>query len=124
MAYAGVSDVTNRWTRTPTDEEVTLITTRLADVERMIGRKVDIAAELEAETFTQDDLVQIEADAVLRLVRNPDGYLSETDGDYTYMLRQDLASGRLEILPDEWETLGIVQATGMCVLVPTLRIPS
>ena len=39
----------------------------------------------------------MESDVVLRLVRNPEGYLSETDGDYTYMLRQDLASGKVSL---------------------------
>jgi len=49
----------------------------------------------------------VESDVVLRLVRNPEGYLSETVGDYTYMLRQYLASGKLELLPEDWETLGV-----------------
>ena len=49
----------------------------------------------------------MESDVVLRLVRNPEGYFSETDGDDTYMLRQDLASGKLELLPEDWETLGV-----------------
>ena len=62
-------------------------------------------------------MIQVEADAVLRLVRNPDGVCVWTDGNYTYMFRQDLANGKLEILAAEWETLGVV--TGAVVqLVP------
>ncbi len=53
-------------------------------------------------------MIQVEADAVLRIARNPNGYLSETDGNYSYMFRQDLANGKLEILAAEWETLGVV----------------
>ncbi|ORB66939.1 hypothetical protein BST47_07690 [Mycolicibacterium tusciae] len=33
-----------------------------------------------AETFTEADVVQVEADMVLRLVRNPEGLYSEGDG--------------------------------------------
>lgn len=123
MAYAGIGDVTDRWARTPTEEEEILILTRLGDVERMINRRVDIGAGILAGTFLEDDIIQIEADAVLRLIRNPEGYLSETDGDYTYMLRQDLASGRLEILPDEWETLGWI-VPRMFTLVPRMVMPT
>lgn len=123
MAYAEVSDVTARWARTATDEESTLITTRLADVERMIKRRIPDLDDLVGDTIAEEDVKQVEADAVLRLVRNPEGYLSETDGDYTYMLRQDMATGRLSILPEEWEILGLL-STGMFVIVPTPVMPS
>ena len=68
----------------------------------------DLADKITAGDVDEADVIQVEADAVLRLVRNPDGYLSETDGNYTYMFRQDLANGKLEILAVEWETLGVV----------------
>ena len=72
---------------------------------------------------TYADVIQIEADAVLRLVRNPDGYLSETDGNYTYMLRQDISSGTLEVLPGDWEILGLT-SPGFSVLVPNVVMPT
>jgi hypothetical protein len=53
------------------------------------------------------------------LVRNPDGYRSETDGTYGYEFNRDLASGKLEILPEEWAVLG-VRGTGMFVVAPNL----
>jgi Phage protein Gp19/Gp15/Gp42 len=58
---------------------------------------------------------------VLRLVRNPEGYLSETDGDYTYMLRQDLASGKLDLLPEDWETLGRLRRDRLLRIVTHVR---
>lgn len=121
--YASASDVTDRWARDATDAENTLITTRLADVERMIERTFRarslpaLSDQIATGALDVDDVVQVEADAVLRLVRNPEGYLSETDGSYTYQLSQDLATGRLEILPDEWETLGVAQ-TGLFIIAP------
>jgi hypothetical protein len=111
MAYATATDVAVRWARTPTAEESALIEVRLADVERMILRKIPtLVAKVSAGTILLADLKQVESDAVLRLVRNPDGYLSESDGNYTYMLKSELASGRLEILPEEWEILGVIRS--------------
>lgn len=122
MAYATTADVTVRWARTPSDEEETLIGVRLEDVERLIRRRIPtLDTRVSSGALDVDDLIQIEAEAVLRLVRNPEGYLSESDGNYTYMLRSDLASGRLEILPEEWEVLGITRSR-MAVLSPTFTV--
>lgn len=123
--YADVSDVTKRWARTPTTAEQTLIETRLEDAERMIERGLrrrgltTLADRITNDLTDEDDVIQVEADVVLRLVRNPDGYLSETDGNYMYQVSQDLATGKLKILPDDWEALGVIDATGMFVIVPT-----
>ena len=101
-------------------EEETLVEARLEDVERRIRRRItDLDAKILAETVDVEDVKQVEADAVLRLVRNPEGYLSETDGNYTYMLSRDIASGKLGILPEEWAILGVGTA-GVVQLVPTL----
>ena len=64
----------------------------------------------------------MESDVVLCLVRNPEGYVSETDGDDTYTLRQDLASGKLELLPEDWETLGVYGATGFFEMSPAFGV--
>lgn len=126
MAYAQASDVLVRWGKNAADvaaETTALIEVRLADVERMLNRRVDLAAGIAAATFAEADVVQVEADAVLRLVRNPDGYISETDGNYTYMLHQQLATGKLEITDEEWDTLGVV-TNGMFVIVPNPVMPT
>lgn len=122
--YAEATDVTKRWARTPAPEEISLIEIRLADVERMIRRRIpDLDDKIDSGELDVEDLKQVEADAVLRLVRNPEGYLSETDGNYTYMLQQDMALGRLEILPEEWEILGIRRGR-MSVLIPVPMVES
>lgn len=123
--YASVSDVTDRWARTPTPLEVTLITTRIADVERKIRRRIpDLDMRIASGRILEADVIQVEADAVLRLARNPDGYQTETDGDYSYTVADALvnsATAQIEILPSEWETLGVVN--GMVVVEPFLRVP-
>lgn len=126
MTYAVASDVTDRLGRTASDAELTLITTRLADVERLILKRIpDLAAQIAADPPTVDelDVVQVEAQAVLRVVRNPNGYVSETDGEYTYQLGQSsMPEEQVEILPSEWELLGVSSDSGMIQIVPKLEL--
>ncbi|MGB5794542.1 MAG: Gp19/Gp15/Gp42 family protein [Mycolicibacter algericus] len=119
MAYAQTADVAARWGRTElTPEETAMANLRLAEAERMIRRRVPgLDSKVTDGDIDAADVVQIEADAVLRYMRNPEGYLSETDGNYTYMLQQGATPGRVSILPEEWAVLG-VRATGMAVLAP------
>lgn len=124
MAIADVSDVTDRWGKGEQSPEIsTLIGVRLNDVERLIKRRIkDLEDRIADGVLDPEDVKQVEADAVLRLVRNVDGFLTETDGNYAYTLQRELASGRLEILPDEWETLGI-NASSLFFLTPNLVRP-
>lgn len=119
MSYAAPKDIADRLGRSLTDEETTLVSTRLGDVERKIRRRIpDLDVKAAADADYLAEVVRIEAEAVLRLVRNPEGYLQETDGTYGYMFSQQVASGRLEILPEEWADLGIRRG-GPIVLYPT-----
>jgi hypothetical protein len=74
MAYAEATDVATRSGRTLTSEETSLVETRLEDAERRIKHRIpDLADQIEAEMIDVEDVKQVEAEAVLRLVRNPDG---------------------------------------------------
>lgn len=126
--YATLTDVTDRWGKSASGKMATLINVRLGDVERMILRRFKaaglvLADEISSTRLDVEDVKQVEAEAVLRLVRNPEGFASETDGDYTYEVIQALASGVLEITPEEWEILGITNQTGMFLIVPVLSGP-
>ena len=124
MAYAEVADVTTLWAREPEPEVIALIQRRLEQVGRMIVRRIpDLANRIAAGDIDEADVVDIEADAVLRAVRNPDGYLSETDGGYTYQLQTDLSSNKLTITDEEWQILGVNSVSRMAVIVPTLATP-
>lgn len=108
MTYATAADVSALLARELTPEETALVGRRLAQVERMILRKVpDLAGQTAAGQIDPDDVRDIEAEAVLRVIRNPDGLYSETDGSYTYQLSREAADNTLRILPEEWQTLGI-----------------
>lgn len=125
MAYATAADVVARWGKAEVEAEIqTLIEVRLEDVERMLRKRIpDLDTKVDADDDYGSDVIQVESDAVLRLARNPEGYLSETDGNYTYMLRQDLSAGELEISAKEWATLG-VSKFGMFVIVPNSVMPT
>jgi len=125
VAYATAHDVVVLWAKEPEPEVMVLIERRLEQVERMIRRRISNLDSLveESETF-EADLIDIEADAVLRLVRNPEGYMSETDGTYTYQLQSDLSTGRLEILDDEWTILGVNRLSRMSTITPLFVMPT
>ena len=52
----------------------------------------------------------VESDVVLRLLRNPEGIVGETDGNYSYQLNWANVTGRLTITDEEWALLGIRQS--------------
>ena len=128
MAIATAADVITRLDKAEEDIEPeisALITVRLEDAERRIRKKIpDLVSKSNADADFKADVVQVEADVVLRLVRNPEGFLSETDGNYTYMLSQDLASGKLEITDDDWETLGVILSSGFFIMQPDFVMPT
>ena len=122
MAFASVDDVAVRWSRDLSCEERELVSVRLEDVERLIRRRVPTLDDrLAAGSIDVEDLIQVEADAVLRLCRNPEGYVSETDGNYTYTLSKDLATGKLMLTSDEWAMLGVYR-NRLTTLVPSVLL--
>lgn len=125
MAFAKATDVVELWAKEPEPEVMTLIERRLDQVERMIRRRIPtLDTKVAASAVFEADLIDIEADVVLRLVRNPEGYLSETDGAYTYQLQNDLSQGRLVVLDDEWTTLGVNRLSRMSVISPNIVMPT
>lgn len=125
MAYATANDVVILWAKEPEPEVMTLIERRLEQVERMIRRRIPtLDTKVAASETFEADLIDIEADVVLRLVRNPEGYLSETDGTYTYQLQADLTGGRLVITDEEWTALGVFRLSRMSVIAPFFTLPT
>lgn len=124
MTYATAADVSALLARELDTAETALVERRLEQVERMILRKVpDLADKITAGEIDQDDVVDIEAESVYRVVRNPDGVFMETDGTYTYTKSADAADNRLRILPEEWERIGI-RPSRMFSIAPNLVAPA
>jgi hypothetical protein len=125
MAYATSEDVIVLWAKVPEPEVIELIERRLDQVERMIRRRIpDLDARVAASETFKADLIDVEADSVLRLVRNPEGYISETDGAYTYQLNEDLYSGKLQVLDEEWQMLGVYRLSRMSTITPLFVMPT
>lgn len=124
MPYAALTDVTSRLGRGLTPELEQMVEVRLEDAEREILHRIpDLDEQITNGSIAVEDVIRVEAEAVLRLARNPDGYQQETDGNYSYMMFQEIASGVLEITTREWALLG-VKVNGLRVLVPTMELPT
>lgn len=107
MTYATADDVQARLGRPLTGDEQTMVAALLADAEALIKARIpDLDQRVTGGRTPREVVVLVEANAVLRVVRNPGGYRSETDGDYAYTVDPSAAGGYLTILPDEWGLLG------------------
>jgi Gp19/Gp15/Gp42-like protein len=120
MALATHEDVVDRWIGEPFEAEVlAVIDVRLDDAERILRLEVPDLLERAVDDADYHDLVvQVESEMVLRLVKNPEGYSQESDGNYSYAIYQQVASGRLEILDDELDWLRDNEGRGMFVITP------
>ena len=108
MSYATIDDVADRMGRDLDPSEAEIVSARLDDVEAVIRTRVPDIAERVATSPTLGRLLaMVEADAVIRVIRNPRGLTAETDGDYGYRITPDAAKGRISIEPDEWKLLGV-----------------
>jgi hypothetical protein len=120
VAYATVDDVVARF-RPLTPEEEALAATLLDDAETRIRFRVRDLDSRVADPEYHKLVVLVEVGAVLRVLRNPEGYRSESDGDYSYTLSVQVASGLLDILDGEWRLLGVFR--GAFTIAPTIGAP-
>lgn len=123
MAYATADDVSDRLMGRELDaEEEQIVTTRLGDAELLLRSRIpDLDDKVTAGTILEAVVVMVEAEMVLRLIRNPEGYTAETDGNYSYQISTKVASGRLEVLASEWALLGVRRK--MFTISPHLELP-
>jgi hypothetical protein len=121
VAYATVEDVRKRMKRPLTPEEEALATQLLDDAETRIRVRVRDLDTRAADPEYLKLVVLVEANAVLRVLRNPEGYRSEADGDYSYSRLVQVASGLLEILDDDWLLLGVRR--GAFTVAPVIGTP-
>lgn len=107
MALASREDIEASLLRGLTPSESKYFQTLADRVENMI--RVRVPAE-KWEKFAQTNhsyLVQVEAEAVARVFRNPEGKIQEADGQYSYQVSSLVGSGLLQVLPSEWDLLGL-----------------
>lgn len=120
--YAEPVDVAARLGRSLEPSESVLVATRLEDAELLIKSKIpDLAQQITDGDIDVEIVKMIEANAVVRLVRNPNAYTGETDGNYSYQINWKTATGELELLDNEWALLGVGNA--VYVIAPRLWTP-
>jgi hypothetical protein len=111
MAYASTTDVQVSLGRPLAEDEQTQATGLLDRVETRIRARIPTLHDrLADESDLVALLVEVEADAVARVIRNPNAYLQEQDGDYMYTRDRSMATGSLHLTDDEWARLGVSKA--------------
>lgn len=112
MALITTSDIEGRW-RPLTSEESTVAATLIADVEAWASLEVPSydanAASPPSVAWTQN-AKRIFATAVVRVLKNPAAYRSESDGDYSYSFDRVLSSGELYLSPGDRRQLANVRS--------------
>lgn len=101
-SYEGELDLENldEWYQEKLDEAVRLLIRKVPTVvARMAAGSID-------PDFVKDKVVG----AVLRVLRNPEGIQSETEGNYSYKVNPITASGNVWFTKDELADLGAVRA--------------
>lgn len=119
MAYATPADIEARLGRDLNESETIIVDSRLGDAELILRSRIpDLDDKVAASSTYEATVVMVESDMVLRLIKNPDGFSQETDGNYSYAIDIRVASGRLSVLPEEWDILGV--KVSFAVLAPYL----
>lgn len=121
MAFATFDDVQARY-HLPIDAELRpLVEIRLDDAEAKIRSRIPALDELILQgRVAEATVIRVTAEAVIRLVRNPDGYVSETDGSYTYQLGYGSGTSELTITKEDWRDLGVRRGISVVHVGPEL----
>lgn len=110
MAVAVDRDVEVSLLRELTPGEKEYVPQLLDRAESMILSRVsDAVGRAQSDSVFRSTLVAVEAEMVARVLRSPNSgiYQSETEGNYSYRINWQVASGLLDVLDREWERLGV-----------------
>lgn len=109
---ASSQDVAARW-RVLSAAEASLATVLLTDAEGIVRVRVpSVDARVADGTLPADVVAGVLARMVLRVMRNPDGKVSESVDDYSYRRADAIADGSLYLALDEIETLSPAGGSG------------
>jgi hypothetical protein len=107
---ATVADIEARW-RPLTAQETTNATALLADAwALLLARRPSLEADITAGTVTAANVIRVEVAMILRVMRNPDGKVSERIDDYSYTRDAAVATGGLYVADDELADLTPIRA--------------
>lgn len=98
-------DVARRLGRELTEPETALAYVLAGDAERILASRT---SDHTLDALDPALVAQVAASAVVRVLRNPDGFRSESAGGVSYTIDTRAAAGFLTILADEWALLGLI----------------
>lgn len=107
MTFASITDVSTRLGRPISDAlEVAQVTAWLEDVEAIILSRIpELPVAVTDGRPTLSTVVMVEANAVIRKIKNPDGKVAERVDDYDYRLNENSRKGELFLTDEEWALL-------------------
>ncbi|MDM8084742.1 Gp19/Gp15/Gp42 family protein [Cellulomonas cellasea] len=107
MTFANITDVGVRLGRPIADaNEIAQVNAWLGDVEGLILARIPNLLTLVAAGFpAATTVLSVEANAVIRKIKNPDGKVSEGVDDYNYRLNENARKGEIFLTDDEWALL-------------------
>ncbi|UEJ82646.1 phage Gp19/Gp15/Gp42 family protein [Brachybacterium halotolerans subsp. kimchii] len=118
MAIGKPADVETSLMRDLTETESQYVDELLERAERLLRARIpDLDQRAEEDQEFALLVADIEAEAVARVLRAPDNGImrQEGEGNYSYSLNLQVASGLLDILDDDWAKLGIGQIRSVAV---------
>jgi hypothetical protein len=105
--YAGVEDVRSAWNRPVPESRVPYVQDKLDRAHRLLRRRAPgLDARVAGGQLAPEDVGDVIVRMVIRVLRNPEGYRTETDGDYSYGRDTRSASGELTVTDEDLEELG------------------
>jgi hypothetical protein len=110
MAVASPQDVETSLLRSLTEAESLHVEPLLERAERLLTSRIpDLVPKTLGSGSFGALVADIEAEMVARVLRAPDSGImrQESEGSYSYSLNLQVASGLLDVLPAEWEKLGV-----------------
>lgn len=105
MSYATIEDIEDRY-EPITGHDLIEVPILLNKIERRLRRKIRRFDDLVAmDPEYKENVIDVECDAAIRVLKNPQGLKSEAEGSYSYSLDPRVASGFLLFTDEEWDLL-------------------
>lgn len=113
MSLAVPEDVETSLMRDLTQTEQKYVQALLERAENLLLVRInDLNERSKHDTAFRDLAAATEGEAVARVFRNPAALQQESEGNYSYSVNFQVASGLLDILDAEWERLGENKTVG------------
>src|SRR5699024_406259 len=108
MSLATPRDVATRLGRDLTTQETALVGDLLDVAEARLRLRIpDLDQRIAANSYYETVVIDVIANAVVRVLKNPEGFRMEMDGSYQYQVDTRAAAGFLTFLDDELSVLGV-----------------